>query len=74
MLPFYQIPYKNAKKYKNQMSHHLRYFRFSNRTHIELKEELQMEQFFAERPDSETSEDSVRIAGPIRTRADSAGS
>lgn len=48
MLPFYAIPYKNAKKFKNQMSHHIRYFRFSNRTQIELNEDLQMNDFFAE--------------------------
>ena len=56
------------------MSHHLRYFRFSNRTHIELKEDLKMEEFFAERSNEETSEDALRIAGPIRMRNNSTSS
>ena len=33
-----------------------------------------MEQFFAERSDQEISEDALRIAGPIRTRTNSASS
>ena len=28
------------------MSHHMRFFRFSNRTHIEKSEELQFDEFF----------------------------
>jgi len=32
MLPNYPIPYKNAKAFKNGLSHHIRYFRFSHKT------------------------------------------
>lgn len=46
MLPHYEVPYRSPKKFKNQMSHHLRFFRFSNRTHIEKQEDLNMEDFF----------------------------
>jgi hypothetical protein len=28
------------------MSHHIRFFRFSNRTHIEKSEDLQFDEFF----------------------------
>ena len=34
MLPMYAEPYKNTNKYKNQFSHHLKFFRFNNRTII----------------------------------------
>ena len=33
------------------MAHHLRYFRFSNRTHIEKSEDLTIEDFFKEHSD-----------------------
>lgn len=47
MLPHYAEPYKDAKKYKNQMSHHLRFFRFSNRSYVATDEdELEMDRFF----------------------------
>lgn len=49
------------------MSHHLRYFRFSNRTHIEMNDDLQMEQFFRE-DDGMDMSDNLRIPGPIRSR------
>ena len=48
MLPYYAVPYRHTKKFKNQMAHHLRFFRFSNRTHIEKSEELKIEDFFQE--------------------------
>jgi hypothetical protein len=46
MLPHYAVPYKNTSKFKNQMAHHLRFFRFSNRTHIEKNEDLSFDEFF----------------------------
>jgi len=54
MLPYYAVPYKQSKKFKNQMSHHLRYFRFSNRTQIGVDEDLDINDFFAE--EKETKE------------------
>lgn len=47
MLPHYAEPFKKSKKFKDQMSHHLKYFRFSNRTHIEMKHDLTEDEFFS---------------------------
>ena len=68
MLPHYHVPYKKTKQFRNQMSHHLRYFRFSNRTHIEMNEDLQMDQFFKEEEytGGDNFERSRISAGPIR--------
>ena len=41
------------------MSHHLRYFRFSNRTQIEMQDELKMEDFFSE---NEPKEETLRVS------------
>jgi CDP-diacylglycerol---glycerol-3-phosphate 3-phosphatidyltransferase len=34
MLPMYPEPLKNNKKFKSQLSHHLRYFRYAHKTNI----------------------------------------
>lgn len=47
------------------MAHHLRYFRFSNRTQIEMNEDLSMEDFFKE----DDIEDTLRLPGrPKKSR------
>ncbi len=48
MLPQYATPYKDPKKFKNQMQHHLRFFRFNHRTHVPTGQDLSMDEFFAE--------------------------
>jgi hypothetical protein len=35
MINNYPHPVKDAKKFKEQMSHHLRFFRFNHKTNIE---------------------------------------
>jgi hypothetical protein len=65
MLPFYATPYKDTKKFRNQMSHHLRYFRFSNRTKIGTNEDLKLEDYFSESSYNEVDEDAVLLEKPI---------
>jgi len=44
--PFYPHPFKSPKKFKNQLNHHLKFFRFSNRSNIEKTQDLQIDDFF----------------------------
>jgi hypothetical protein len=46
MLPNYPVPYKDSKKFKTALSHHLRYFRFSHKTNIQAGDDLTAEKFF----------------------------
>lgn len=48
------------------MSHHIRYFRFSNRTQINVNEDLQLEDFFDE--DLIEDENLLLEEGPPRPR------
>jgi len=67
MLPRYATPYKETKKFKNQMSHHLRYFRFSNRTHIMKGEDLAMDDFFQGK-EEQINEEVELLEAPIQSR------
>lgn len=46
MLPNYQDSWKKAAKFREQMSHHLKYFRFSHKTEIGTQSNLQLDEFF----------------------------
>jgi len=43
MMPNYPEPWKNTSKFKEQLSHHLRYFRFAHKTEISTQSDLQLE-------------------------------
>ena len=48
MMPEWAEPYKAPRKYRNQLSQGLRFFRYTHRTVIPKGKELSMEEFFAE--------------------------
>jgi hypothetical protein len=50
MLPNYPEPWKKPSKFKEQLSHHLRYFRFAHKTEISTQSDLQLEEFFDPAP------------------------
>ena len=58
MLPHFAYPYKETKKFKNQLAHHLRFFRFSNRSHVH-RDDLTMDEFF--NPDAGPSQTHPRM-------------
>jgi hypothetical protein len=43
MLPHYVEPWKKPQKFKQQLSHHLKYFRFSHKTEISTQSDLTLE-------------------------------
>ena len=40
MLPTYPEPYKEPKKFRNQMQHHIKYFRYNHKTEIPAGDDL----------------------------------
>ena len=46
MLPHYAEPWKKPQKFKQQLSHHLKYFRYSHKTEISTQSNLTLEEFF----------------------------
>ena len=46
MLPHYVEPWKKPQKFKEQLSHHLKYFRYSHKTEISTQSNLTLEEFF----------------------------
>lgn len=52
MLNNYPSPEKNTKAFKEQMSHHLRFFRFNHKTNVEVaagqESSLTIDEFFCE--------------------------
>lgn len=48
LLPQHADPYKKPKKFKDEMSHQLRFFRFNHRTHIPTGRDLSIDEFFSE--------------------------
>jgi len=68
MLPQYATPYKDPKKFKNQMQHQLRFFRFNHRTHIPTGGELKIEDFFAESASSTPYEEDVKLLEESKMR------
>jgi len=50
MAPSYPQPWKNPKKFKDQLTHHIKYFRFSHKTEISTQSDLNLEQFFDPTP------------------------
>lgn len=68
MLPQYATPYKDPKKYKNQMQHQLRFFRFNHRTHVPTGGELNIVDFFAEEGPAKANDDDVKLLEEARMR------
>ena len=71
MLPHYHNPSYKPTKFKSQMSHYLKYFRFSNRTQIEVRHDLTMDEFFQD-DENIAPEDALKLEEmPIQFRRNS---
>jgi len=67
MLPYMADPERQAKKFKQQMSHKIKMFRFSNRTKVVAGEEFTAEQFFSEKQEQASSLGRLSHSKPLKT-------
>lgn len=68
MLPQYPNPYKEPKKFKNQMQHHLRFFRFNHRTLVPSGKELTIEDFFAPETTKPVDDDDIKLIDEYKSK------
>jgi hypothetical protein len=68
MMPHFVDPEKKPNKFKEQLKHHLKMFRFSNRTKISTQHDLSEEDYFSPHSSSSSDKDVKRIefSKPLR--------